>query len=137
MNVTEVQTGALPICQTSSKVERSTDRHPEPGREHFRHTAGKWRTADRGYGSLELRYDQSCCVHVSAERNGHQIHCQLGRRRVAGGSDRRPPDYRAPFDVGSRTMSDTFDVIMAAYPSVGLARPDFDALVRLVKDKRV
>ena len=34
-------------------------------------------------------------------------------------------------------MADTFDVIMAAYPSVGLARQDFDALVRLVKDKRV
>ena len=34
-------------------------------------------------------------------------------------------------------MADTFDVIMAAYPSVGLARQDFDGLVRLVKDKRV
>ena len=34
-------------------------------------------------------------------------------------------------------MTDTFDVIMAAYPSVGLAQQDFDALVRLVKDKRV
>ena len=30
-------------------------------------------------------------------------------------------------------MADTFDVIMAAYPSVGLARQDFDGLVRLVK----
>ena len=34
-------------------------------------------------------------------------------------------------------MADTFDVIMAAYPSVGLARQDFDGLVQLVKDKRV
>ena len=34
-------------------------------------------------------------------------------------------------------MADTFDVIMAAYPSVGPARQDFDGLVRLVKDKTV
>ena len=34
-------------------------------------------------------------------------------------------------------MADTFDVIMAAYPSVGLSRQDFDGLVQLVKDKRV
>ena len=34
-------------------------------------------------------------------------------------------------------MADTFDVIMAAYPSVGLAQQDFDGLVQLVKDKRV
>ncbi len=32
-------------------------------------------------------------------------------------------------------MSDTFDVIMAAYPSTGPAEHDFDALVSLVKDK--
>jgi arylsulfatase len=34
-------------------------------------------------------------------------------------------------------MADSFDVIMAAYPSTGLAERDFDALVRLVKDKAV
>ena len=34
-------------------------------------------------------------------------------------------------------MGDSFDVIMAAYPSTGLAEEDFDALVRLVKDKTV
>jgi len=34
-------------------------------------------------------------------------------------------------------MTDTFDVIMAAYPSTGAAQNDFDALVQLVKDKTV
>jgi hypothetical protein len=34
-------------------------------------------------------------------------------------------------------MSDTFDLIMAAYQSVGAAQQDFDALVTLVKDKTV
>jgi arylsulfatase A-like enzyme/uncharacterized membrane protein len=34
-------------------------------------------------------------------------------------------------------MADTFDVIMAAYPSAGLAQRDFDVLVRLVRDKSV
>ncbi len=34
-------------------------------------------------------------------------------------------------------MADTFDVIMAAYPSTGPAEQDFDALVGLVKDKAV
>ena len=34
-------------------------------------------------------------------------------------------------------MADTFDVIMAAYQSTGAAQKDFDALVRLVKDKTV
>ncbi len=34
-------------------------------------------------------------------------------------------------------MGDSFDVIMAAYPSAGLADRGFDALVRLVKDKTV
>ena len=34
-------------------------------------------------------------------------------------------------------MSDSFDVIMAAYPSIEPARQDFDALVQLVKDKTV
>src|ERR1700747_3255598 len=34
-------------------------------------------------------------------------------------------------------MADTFDVIMAAFPSVGLAQQDFDGLVQLVKDKKV
>ena len=34
-------------------------------------------------------------------------------------------------------MSDTFDVIMAGYPSVEAAHRDFDELVRLVKDKKV
>ncbi|MGE5292955.1 MAG: arylsulfatase [Micromonosporaceae bacterium] len=34
-------------------------------------------------------------------------------------------------------MGDTFDVIMAAYPSVEPAHKDFDALVQLVKDKTV
>jgi len=34
-------------------------------------------------------------------------------------------------------MADTFDVIMAAYPSTGPAQHDFDALVQLVKDKTV
>jgi hypothetical protein len=34
-------------------------------------------------------------------------------------------------------MADTFDVIMAAYPSIGSAVHDFDALVRLVKDKTI
>ena len=34
-------------------------------------------------------------------------------------------------------MADSFDVLMAGYPSIGLARPDFDALVQLVKDKTV
>ena len=34
-------------------------------------------------------------------------------------------------------MGDTFDVIVAAYPSAGPAERDFDALVRLVKDKTV
>ena len=33
-------------------------------------------------------------------------------------------------------MADTFDVIMAAYPSIGQARQDFDGLVQLVKDSR-
>ena len=34
-------------------------------------------------------------------------------------------------------MGDSFDVIMAAYPSTGPAERDFDALVKLVKDKAV
>src|SRR5271165_5393537 len=34
-------------------------------------------------------------------------------------------------------MADAFDVIMAAYPSTGPAEQDFDALVQLVKEKRV
>jgi len=34
-------------------------------------------------------------------------------------------------------MGDTFDVVMAAYPSAGAAEPDFDALVQLVQDKSV
>ena len=34
-------------------------------------------------------------------------------------------------------MGDTFDVIMAAYPSAGPAEQDFDALLRLVRDKAV
>ena len=34
-------------------------------------------------------------------------------------------------------MSDTFDVILAAYPAVGPAQHDFDALVAAVKDKTV
>ena len=34
-------------------------------------------------------------------------------------------------------MGETFDVIMAAYPSAGQAGQDFDALVRLVKDKTI
>jgi arylsulfatase len=34
-------------------------------------------------------------------------------------------------------VADSFDVIMAAYPSAGPAQHDFDALVQLVKDKRV
>jgi uncharacterized membrane protein len=34
-------------------------------------------------------------------------------------------------------MSDTFDVILAAYQSTGAAHNDFDALVQLVKDKTV
>jgi arylsulfatase A-like enzyme/uncharacterized membrane protein len=34
-------------------------------------------------------------------------------------------------------MSDTYDVIMAGYPSVEAAQKDFDALVGLVKDKQV
>jgi hypothetical protein len=34
-------------------------------------------------------------------------------------------------------MGDSFDVIMAAYPSTGQAERDFDALVQLVKDKTV
>src|SRR6266566_6557850 len=40
-------------------------------------------------------------------------------------------------DVGSGTMGDSFNVIMAAYPSLGSAEKDFDALVKLVKDKTV
>src|SRR6266581_1559379 len=34
-------------------------------------------------------------------------------------------------------MGDSFDVIMAAYPSTGAAERDFETLVRLVKDKTV
>jgi arylsulfatase len=34
-------------------------------------------------------------------------------------------------------VGDSFDVIMAAYPSAGPAQHDFDGLVQLVKDKRV
>jgi arylsulfatase A-like enzyme/uncharacterized membrane protein len=34
-------------------------------------------------------------------------------------------------------MGDSFDVIMAAYPSLGPAEKDFDALVKLIKDKMV
>ena len=34
-------------------------------------------------------------------------------------------------------MADSFDVIMAAYQSTGAAQKDFDALVRLVKDRAV
>jgi len=34
-------------------------------------------------------------------------------------------------------MGETFDVITAAYPSTGPAEHDFDALVRLVKDRTV
>ena len=34
-------------------------------------------------------------------------------------------------------MGDTFDVVMAAYQATGAAERDFDALVRLVKDKTV
>ncbi|HYB46482.1 MAG TPA: DUF1269 domain-containing protein, partial [Streptosporangiaceae bacterium] len=34
-------------------------------------------------------------------------------------------------------MSDTFDVIMAAYQGIGPAERNFDALVRLVRDKEV
>jgi arylsulfatase len=34
-------------------------------------------------------------------------------------------------------MSDTFDVIMAGYPSADAAQEDFDELVQLVKDKKV
>src|SRR5271166_1493804 len=41
--------------------------------------------------------------------------------------------------IGARrgAVGDTFDVIMAAYPSTGSAEQDFDALVQLVKDKTV
>src|SRR5208282_6592055 len=35
------------------------------------------------------------------------------------------------------SMGDSFDVIMAAYPSTGPAQQDFDALVQLVKNKTV
>jgi arylsulfatase A-like enzyme/uncharacterized membrane protein len=38
---------------------------------------------------------------------------------------------------GVRTVSDTFDVVMAAYQDAGTAERDFDALVGLVKDKTV
>ena len=34
-------------------------------------------------------------------------------------------------------MADTFDVLMAAYPSIGQARGDFNSVVQLVKDGRV
>ena len=34
-------------------------------------------------------------------------------------------------------MGDTYDVIMAGYPTVEAAQTDFDGLVRLVKDKKV
>ena len=33
-------------------------------------------------------------------------------------------------------MGDSYDVIMAGYPTVQAARNDFDGLVALVKDKR-
>jgi arylsulfatase len=39
--------------------------------------------------------------------------------------------------LGVRAASDTFDVVMAAYPDTGTAERDFDALVGLVKDKTV
>ena len=68
--------------QASPKVEGSTDWHPEPGGEHLRHTAGKWRAADRGDGSVELRYDQGRGLRVSAQRHGHQVHRQPGRSPV-------------------------------------------------------
>ena len=64
------------------EVERSTDRHPGPSGKHLRHTAGRWGPADRGDRSLELRYDQSRCVRVSAEHHGHQIHRRLVTRTV-------------------------------------------------------
>ena len=53
--------------------------HRESTREHFRHTAGEWRLADRRDRSLELRHDESRCVRVSAEHHGDQIHRQLVR----------------------------------------------------------
>jgi arylsulfatase len=34
-------------------------------------------------------------------------------------------------------MSDTFDLILAAYPTLDVARHDFDGLVALVTDKQV
>ncbi|MCJ7795186.1 MAG: hypothetical protein MUQ56_00190, partial [Thermoleophilia bacterium] len=34
-------------------------------------------------------------------------------------------------------MGDTFDVIMAAYPTLEAAEKDFDGLVALVKEKKV
>ena len=64
------------------KSKDPLDWYPEPSREHFRHTAGKWRAAGRGYRSLQLRYDQSCCLPVSAEHHGHQIYRHLWRRPV-------------------------------------------------------
>src|SRR6516165_11497859 len=49
-----------------------------------------------------------------------------------------PGEPRTPgTDLRRETMADTFDVIMAAYQSTGAAQKDFDALVRLVKDKTV
>ena len=39
--------------------------------------------------------------------------------------------------MGREAVSDTFDVIMAAYPDTGTAERDFEALVGLVKDKAV
>jgi hypothetical protein len=34
-------------------------------------------------------------------------------------------------------MSDTFDLILAAYPTLDLARLDFEAVVRFIEDKQV
>ena len=34
-------------------------------------------------------------------------------------------------------MSDTFDLVLAAYPALETAQKDFDTLVVLVKDKKV
>src|SRR6266496_4915797 len=48
-------------------------------------------------------------------------------------------DFRSRGSNGSGrgTMADSFVVIMAAYSSTGPAQQDFDALVRLVKDRTV
>jgi arylsulfatase A-like enzyme/uncharacterized membrane protein len=42
-----------------------------------------------------------------------------------------------PASMEENAVSDTFDVIMAAYQGIGPAERDFDDLVRLVKDKEI